>query len=216
MKGGLAMSPKCLSIFSVLIVAHLIASCSIAPKQIAAYPINTPIARYPIDTTVVYRGYLELRVTNVELTADSSIRLVSDYGGYLVSSQSWYMDGRKITTLELAVPTTNFDSLRYALRRLGELVSETISGQPEEMSYYDPSGQWSYITLQLRPGRMVISVNETTGWNPLRTFQRAFSVFLTIFGYFADTLIWIIVVPGPFILMILVVLALVRRSRGKK
>ena len=49
------------------------------------------------------------------------------------------------------------------------------------------------------------------GWNPTVTFNAAFAVFARLFQVLIDGLIWAFVVAGPFVLMALGVLALLRR-----
>ncbi|MBN2550223.1 MAG: hypothetical protein JXB15_13755 [Anaerolineales bacterium] len=39
------------------------------------------------------------------------------------------------------------------------------------------------------------------GWNPGRTLRSALGVFLSIFGFLADIIIWLLVVVGPFVLL---------------
>ena len=53
-------------------------------------------------------------------------------------------------------------------------------------------------------------------WDPAVTFRTAFGVFLRIFQLLVDALIWIVVVAGPFVLMgvgLVVVLRRVREGR---
>lgn len=196
------------------LVLALLSSCGgSAPRQIAAYPKVTPIAQYPPAQDIIYRAYIELLVSNVDRAADQASQLAYSYGGYLLASQSWYVDGRKVTSVELAVPTPYFESLRRDLLNLGDLVNETLSGQAvyEKPPYSPP--QYSSITLELRRGGLTFPRVDTSGWSPWRTFQRAFAVFVSIFGFLADLLIWLAVVAGPFILIGLGIWALVRRLR---
>ena len=197
------------------VLALLLSSCTgISSSQlIASNPRNTPIAVYPDKGVVIYRAYFELKVKNVDHSADQAIRIGYDHGGYLVSSQSWWADGRKNIILVLAVPTANFDRTRLALLRLGYLISESVSGELVTTPYTEPT--FSHITLQLRPGgiRLPSPSIDPPGWDPGHTFQRAFSVFLSVFGFLADILIWAIVVVGPFLLIGWLLWLLVRRLR---
>jgi hypothetical protein len=201
---------KC-SFFLIFITIGLAACTAGAPKQIAAIPREDPIAQYPSQTIIIYRAYLELKVSNVDQAVERATRLANDYGGYLSGSQSWFADGRKITTLELAVPTVNFESLRMSLRGLGDLMNESVSGEPKTGSGFPE--HFSTITLQLRPGRISLPAGDTGGWNPLSTVQRAFQVFLTIFGFLADIVIWVLIVGGPFFLIYLGFRIVLRRLR---
>jgi hypothetical protein len=204
-------------VFSLIILFSLILSgCSAlaAPKQIAAYPRTTPVPIYPGTTVVVYHAYLELKVWDVEQAANRATQMTYDNGGYLSSSQSWYVDGRKVTTLELAVPTFNFDSLRRTLLSLGDLISENISGELVDPHEYYGYTQYSQITLQLRPdGINLPPVEPPSTWRPLNTLQNAFSVTSAIFGFLFDILIWVIVVGGPFLLIALGIRWAIRHSR---
>jgi hypothetical protein len=198
------------------ILALLVSACSgVAPKQIAAAPRITPIARFPGSEQIVYHAYMELQVAGVDAAAERAARLAERYGGYYTGGQSWYVDGRKLTTIELAVPTPNFDRLRQSILELGVLLNETVSSRPVQPP--PPSGsQFSSITLHLRPDEAdwipaAPPDFHSTGWNPAETFRRAFGVFLSIFGFLADVLIWIVVVAGPFILIALLIWRLLRR-----
>lgn len=50
-------------------------------------------------------------------------------------------------------------------------------------------------------------------WDPAATFRAAFGVFLQLFQLLIDALIWIVVVAGPFILMGVGLVAVLRRVR---
>lgn len=195
----------------------LLTACTPAAgvRQIAVAPHPTPITRYP---AFVYTGYLELQVADVDAAAKRAAQLAESYGGYQLSAQSWRVDNRTVTTLELAVPHRVFDGLRGALLELGVLRHETVSSRP-----VDPPSEpvpYASITLHLRPADPQWPIDPppsdwTGGWNPARTFQRAFAVFLTIFGFLADVLIWIVVVAGPFLLLAAVVWFILRRHRTR-
>ena len=206
------MSKKMLVSLSLIVLTISLAACTgSAPKQIAISPKEAPIAQYPSQITINYRAYMELKVSNVDNAAASATQLAYDYGGYLASSQSWYTNERKVTNIELAVPTVNFDSLRVALRGLGDLVNESISAETSSGSGY--LQQYSTITVQLRSSGVSLPPVEIGGWHPLNTIQKAFQVFLTIFGFLADIAIWTLIVVGPFFLIFLGIRVALRRMR---
>lgn len=191
-------------LITIVILALSLYACSgsPSPQQIAAYPKDAPIAIAPHPSIViVYRAYLEMIVADVDKAADRGAQFAYDCGGYLAGTQSWYADGRKATTLVLAVPTTNFYSLRQTLLSLGRMVNENITGEPVEPHYGDPWQEYSYITLHLRPAAANLPAFPVSGWDPGRTLQRALSVSVAILGFLADILIWVIVVAGPFVLI---------------
>jgi len=201
-----------ITLYSLLMLTVLLTACGGAlPRQIASAP-RSPIAQYPVKAFISYRSYMELKVSDVDWSADQAEHLAYDQGGYLAGSQSWYADGRKITTLELEVPTARYSSMRSALLSLGELVSESITSEVADPGYggYTP---YSHITLQLRPGGITLPPVDRGGWSPIHTLQNALSVSAAIFGFVVDILIWVIVVGGPFLLIALGIRWILRRSR---
>ena len=181
----------------------LVTGCAgaFSPLQIAAHPRPTPIAVYPPYPDVVYRSVIELVVSDVDYSAERAAQLAYDHGGYLSSSTAWYSNGQKFITAELTVPGYNFESLRLVLIALGRLDGEKTIGQGLDSIYHDGYTNYASITLQLKPAGFSLPPVASSGWNPLRTLRRAFDVFLSIFGFIVDILIWIVVVAGPFILL---------------
>jgi hypothetical protein len=208
-----------------LILALMTGACSSAAGStpiavyqkdapIAQYPQNPPIGQYPPQPPLTYHAYLEVQVNDVDRSARRAVELAAGYGGYLVSSQSWSVDNRKVTTLELAVPPTWFDDLRLKLAGLGSKLSEVVQG---ERAAPPAPGRIDYgyegITLTLRQEGFEWPAAPSAGWDPARTFREAWGVFVSIFGFLIDILIWIGVVLGPFIIIGLLILLIVRRAR---
>jgi len=205
------------------VLALLLAACSgsATPQLIGSYPkqeaVSPTYAPPPANLLVVYNAYLELEVRDTDQAARRATQLAYEYGGYLVNSQSWFVEERKYTTLTLAVPVARFEAARQALSRLGALVGESISGDVVRTGYgADEWNVYSNITVQLRPAAPSFSLPPLPrfGWSPVQTFQQAFGVFASIFTFLLDILIWIVVVVGPFVLMGLGVRALIRRFRA--
>jgi hypothetical protein len=204
---------------SILPLALAACSGSATPQLIGSYPKDAGSSPTypppPANLLVVYNAYLELEVSNTDSASDRAIQAAYDRGGYLVSSQSWYQGERKYTTLTLAVPVAQFESTRKALLRLGTLISETTYG--ELVSTRSGVTNWntfSNITVQLRSTPAVeLPSLPSTGWNPARTLERAFTVFASIFTFLVDIVIWIAVIVGPFVLMGYGARSLLRRIR---
>lgn len=211
------MSGLRISILVILVFSFTGCTAFADPVQIATFPRLTPIAKYPPDT-ILYRSYIEILVSDVDRAAETAAHWASTYNGYLVSSNSWYSDGRKEISIELAVPTHNFENLRRDILSLGQVVNESLSGQPANSSPYDDNPiKYSQISLQLRPaGYFLPSPVEPPRWHPFQTLQRAFSVFLSIFGFLTDIVIWIVVVVGPFLLIGLGMRVFILKRRGSK
>ena len=212
------MSGLRVSILVMLVILLTGCAATAGPVQVAAFPLATPIAKYPPDP-IIYRSYIEVLVSDVDQAAETAAYRATANNGYLVSSDSWYADGRKVISMDLAVPTYNFETLRQDLLSLGQVVNESLSGQPANPPPYNQPIGYSQITLQLRPAGYYVPppvVPPPPAWRPVRTLQQAFSVFLTIFGFLADILIWVVVVAGPFLLIGLGIGLIIRRRRGTK
>jgi hypothetical protein len=213
---------------SIFAAALALAACGgqATPELIGSYPrgpeadVVLPEAGHrspPANLLVVYDAYLEIEVADVDRAAGQAEAITYDYGGYLASTDSWLRDGRKYTTLTLAVPVVNFEPARQAILGLGTLISETTSGHLDDSGYGDGWNTYSHITVQFRPSPGWFAPSQpaapTTGWSPQRTFLRAWAVVSVIFQYIADILIWVTVLVGPFALIGLGVRAVLRRVR---
>ncbi len=198
------------AVLALCAVLILLAACSSknTPQLIASYPSEGKPAIQP-SSQYVYDAYLELEVSNSENSASRAESLALQYGGYLVSSQSWEQDERLYITQVLAVPAAQFDLLHGALQDLGKVKNDQVSG------YWTGDGWnvYSQITVNFRPRPSAWPDFPRLGWKPGQTFSNAFQVFLTIFGFLADILIWAVVVGGPFVLMALGLRALLRKLR---
>jgi len=211
------MSGFRLSILVILVFLLTGCSASAGPVQVASFPRVTPIAKYPPDP-ILYRTYIEVLVPDVDRAAEKAAYLTTAYNGYLVSTDSWYVDGCKVISMELSVPTYNFENLRQDLLSLGHVVNESLAGQPANPPPYNHPVGYSQIALQLRPAGYDVPpvVPPVPVWRPVRTLQRAFSVFLSIFGFLTDILIWVVVVAGPFLLIGLGIGLIIRKRRASK
>jgi hypothetical protein len=195
------MQKKLFLLFTLIVI--LLAGCSQAdgPEQIATHAQEEPIAMYARipESTVIYNATLDMEVANVERAAERARKIAFDQGGYLVSAQSWYRDGDRHTTVVLAVPAYRFDHTRDDLLRLGSLIGEWVSSDLVSSG----NGAWdaySQITLYLHPRESAWPDVSLPKWRPVRTFEKAWDVFVSIFGFLLDIMIWVVVVAGPFVL----------------
>jgi hypothetical protein len=192
----------------ILTLSVLLAACSgrtaTEPELIASFPAQQPLNPQPINPPqsiqYVYDASLELDVANLERAADQAVDLASQYSGYLLNSHSWQSGDIQHTRLVLAIPAVNFDSAYNALSSLGDLVTQHITGQWVSTRPGDGWNVYSQITLQLNHPDSAWP-RLTGGWSPLRTLQSAWNVFVAIFGFLADVVIWLVVIAGPFLLL---------------
>lgn len=181
------------------------------PVPLASAPLNVPPgAPQPPTPSIVYDAFIELEVGDPYAVSERAAKLAERYGGYLVDSQSWRSDGQVHVSVTLAAPAPNYAALHADLLDLGKLLSEQVSGRWSR-SYDSDWGVTSQITLRLTPASFAWPEFPETGWNPLRTASQAFEVFLTVFGFLADALIWLLVLVGPFVTLALIGRALIRR-----
>jgi len=193
----------------------VLAGCSgsATPQLISSYPragSGAPVAA----PARVYNTSLDIEVTDVDAAAQQAARLAAGDGGYLVASQSWYQGDQQFTALTLSVPADEFDSLRRSLIDLGRLLDEQLTSQPAPWPPYAPPPQSIIsVTFSSAPQRISLPTLPNLGWSPVDTFAQAFRVFASIFTVLIDVIIWITVVVGPFVLIGLGLLWLVRRMR---
>ena len=202
-------------LYLILIWVGLFATAcgsSNTPKLIASAPFestNNPKLIYP-STEVIYNAILEIEASNPQKAADRAEDLAYRYGGYLISSRSWYVNGEKYNSVVLAVPSANYDNLYNAVSGLGNLISSTVTGQLVE-SPPSRATSTATITANFHRGGFDWPSLPHIGWNPGETISSAFRVFLTIFGFIADIFLWVLIVFGPFVLMAWGAWAIVRK-----
>jgi hypothetical protein len=201
-------------------IALLLAACSGSarsePEMIASFPVQHGTAPQPINPPpsgqFVYDASLELEVRDLERAAGRAVDLAYQYDGYLVSSHSWQSGKITHATLVLAVPAANFDSAYNALSKLGDVLNQHISGQWVSSYPGDGWDVYSEITVQLDDPDAAQPIIFGS-WRPLTTLESAWRFFVTIFGFLADVLIWLVVVAGPFLLLAWLVLLAIKKSR---
>ncbi len=210
------MSPKLTQMALTILAVLLLAACSQPLKAEWIVPANpTPIAIYPPPAATAYHTYLEILVRDVDHAASLASRRARELGGIVENSAAWTTGGRKYISLELSVPSNNFEALRSTLLGLGALISETTVGEQIRAAPEGSIAPYSKVSLQLNPAAAPIPYRPNPaqpGWDPMRTLQSAWQVFVRIFGFLADILIWIVVVAGPFALIGVVIWRLVRRK----
>lgn len=87
---------------------------------------------------VIKDAELELLVENTNHAIDQVTQLAADYGGYLLSSSSWFDGEFMYATIRMAVPSQDFETALTNLRHFGvKVVKETSSGQDVSAEYTD-------------------------------------------------------------------------------
>jgi len=87
---------------------------------------------------IIKNAEIELLVADTDLAIDQVTLMAADFGGYLISSQTWFTGDDKHGTLNMGVPSAQFEAVLSRLRRAGsEVLRETTSGQDVSADYAD-------------------------------------------------------------------------------
>ncbi len=122
------------------------AEATLAPFPTAAAlgdssaPAGDPQLAYaPAGSGLVIKdAEMELLVRDTDVAIAQVTQMAADYGGYILSSQTWYVDGFKYATLRLGIPSAQFEKALNYLRGLGlQVVRENASGQDVSAEYVD-------------------------------------------------------------------------------
>jgi hypothetical protein len=190
----------------------LLAGC--APRLIASSPLNIASAPRPLPTLMYTSARLSVEVDDVPSAASQAIDLAQRYGGWVIDRACRGTGRNQIINLVLSVPASNRERLRRALTGLGRVYDQAAWNDASGCSNCSDA---AYIYLELSPSNWVWGEQPPTppgdSRGPAETFRRAWQVTAAIFTFLLDVLIWIAVVAGPFVLIGLGILALVRRAR---
>jgi hypothetical protein len=134
-----------------------------------------------------YNAALEIEVANPNWAIASVRAVAENYGGYLITSESWRDNGNDYASVTIAVPVSNFEAARARLKSLGEVRSESVSGQIHDQgpTYLNELQTYSNITVTLTP--------QSANWG------KRLGSFL---GGLATVLFWIVVIVTPIALML--------------
>jgi hypothetical protein len=95
---------------------------------------------------VIKNANIQLRVENTDVGLDRTTQIVSDFGGYIVSSQVWYAEmygvSYKYATVTFGIPSLQFENALRRLRGIAvKVLNETASGEDVTDQYVDLQSQ---------------------------------------------------------------------------
>ncbi len=67
---------------------------------------------------IIKNAELDLLVANTDTALDGVTAIAADYGGYIVSTHTWFEDEFKYATIRLGVPVEEFENILRRLRGL--------------------------------------------------------------------------------------------------
>jgi hypothetical protein len=87
---------------------------------------------------IVKNAELELTVENTDIAINRSLGIVQEYGGYIISNQTWFNGEGKYASLAIGVPSESFEEMMRRLKDLAVVVTnETASGQDVTDEFVD-------------------------------------------------------------------------------
>jgi hypothetical protein len=202
----------------LILLALLLAGCAPGSATlIASYPHPSDNSPRPLPTALNNSSRLSLEVDDVSYTAGQAIDLAQSYGGWVIDRYCRGEGADQVANLILAVPASAAERLRRTLTSLGQVIDQTTwTGDARCITCAETS--YIYLELAPHPPAWVDAPPATPrgqNWSPALTLQHAWQVTAGIFTFLLDGLIWIAVVAGPFVLIGLGILYLVRRARHK-
>jgi hypothetical protein len=110
-----------------------------APGEQLADASGLPSPAQPRTGRMIIKdAEMELLVPDTDVALDSITLIASDYGGYIISSHSWYQDEYKYATVRLGVPVAEFENILRRLRGLAtRVVNEIASGEDVTDQFVD-------------------------------------------------------------------------------
>lgn len=116
-----------------------------AAPEVAAAPgssgLSAPV-RPQADRMIIKNAELELLVANTDVALDSITVIAADYGGYIISTHTWFEDEFKYATIRMGVPVIEFENILRRLRGLAlQVTNEIASGEDVTDQYVDLQSQ---------------------------------------------------------------------------
>lgn len=210
-----------LALWSILIVTFLV-SCDGTSQQttlITSYPRQVqstepkliyPDNASPANETRFFSAFVEIEVNQVEKSVNEVTDLANVYGGRVTNSILWQEDGDFFASVTLSVPAHRFEQVLNDLLEFGKVSSQRIveSTSAARLEQYN-----AQITVQFQPKKSFISLEKLSAASGRvqHTYTRALSLLAQVVTSLFDLVIWFAVVAGPFILIGLGLLMLLRR-----
>ena len=100
---------------------------------------NIPLARPQASNRLIIKNAeINMNVADTDVTIDRSMGIVTEYGGYVVDTRTWFEGKNKFATLSIGVPVDNFEAMLRRLKDLAiKVTNETVSGQDVSDQFVD-------------------------------------------------------------------------------
>jgi len=119
----------------------------------------------PIPQTqrmVIKDAEMELLVGNTDIAVAKVTQIAGDYGGYIISAQTFLKDQNKFATIRIGVPSGNFETVLNNLRNIGiKVIQETASGKDVTAEYVDLESRLQNLEATAARVRTFLEAAET-------------------------------------------------------
>jgi hypothetical protein len=108
----------------------------------AAQPKQEPAASLPAERMVIREASLRLRAADPRKAADAAAEIARKHGGFVLDSKLRTVDGQvREVELQLRVPQQSLDAAVRAVRGLGTVLLESVTGQDVTEEFVDVSAR---------------------------------------------------------------------------
>lgn len=120
-----------------------------APGDSGALPpsIDRSVRDGTTERLIIKTGNMSLEVDDVETAMTRSIDVVVGLGGYVVSQEMSGMSRSRSATVTFGVPADQFENALTRLRELGEVSSESLSGEDVTEEFVDLNSRLENLQL---------------------------------------------------------------------
>jgi hypothetical protein len=114
------------------------ASPAEAPEPPAGNSGQAAPIRSQTERMIIKNAELDLVVSDTDVALDGVTVIAADYGGYLISSHTWFEGEFKYATVRMGVPVVEFENVLRRLRGLAlQVTSEVASGEDVTDQFVD-------------------------------------------------------------------------------
>ena len=90
---------------------------------------------------IVYSGDVQLKVSRLKEAADSVLKLIDQYQGYLSNLQEFNYETSQSVSITARIPAAKVFQFLEEVKKLGEVVSSNLSGDEVTEEYFDLQAQ---------------------------------------------------------------------------
>jgi|GEM_PF-2759609 len=86
---------------------------------------------------IVYNGNLEVKVSKLKESADSALKLIEQYQGYMSNMQEYNYETSQSVSITARVPAVKVIEFADEVKKLGEVISSRLTGDEVTEEYFD-------------------------------------------------------------------------------